>query len=53
MPQMSPMNWLILLLMFTLMLLSTISLIYFSYKMTPKKTMKYIKNQINIPKWKW
>nr|WAK83081.1 ATP synthase F0 subunit 8 [Janus sp.] len=52
MPQMSPMNWLFLMVLFTLLLIMTISLIYFNYMPPTKKNLKKI---INSPyySWKW
>nr|ALO76997.1 ATP synthase F0 subunit 8 [Psilothrix sp. PSI01] len=51
MPQMSPMNWIILFIMFTIIFLIINSNNYFMVKYSPiKATKTLIKNKIN---WKW
>nr|YP_009328021.1 ATP synthase F0 subunit 8 [Trachelus iudaicus]APC92664.1 ATP synthase F0 subunit 8 [Trachelus iudaicus] len=60
MPQMSPMNWLTLMIMFTVILITCISLIYFIYHQftliyTPlnfNKTPNNLKKFKNL-NWKW
>nr|ARO34922.1 ATP synthase F0 subunit 8 [Janus compressus] len=54
MPQMSPMNWILMLIMFTLIMITCMSLIYFNYLPTPKKYKLTNKYKNNIPtSWKW
>nr|AJE61789.1 ATP synthase F0 subunit 8 [Cephus pygmeus] len=55
MPQMSPMNWMMLMFMFTMILIMCISLMYFIY-LPNNKLLTNIKNQTKLPKfltWKW
>nr|WAK83094.1 ATP synthase F0 subunit 8 [Janus sp.] len=52
MPQMSPMNWMFLLIMFTLLLIMCISMIYFNYLPSPKK-FKLNNKKTNFLNWKW
>nr|YP_009128298.1 ATP synthase F0 subunit 8 [Darthula hardwickii]AFY16796.1 ATP synthase F0 subunit 8 [Darthula hardwickii]AJP09350.1 ATP synthase F0 subunit 8 [Darthula hardwickii] len=49
MPQMSPMWWLIMMMMFNYMLLMTNTLMYFNKNM---KILKYTHNN-TLMKWKW
>nr|UGN61605.1 ATP synthase F0 subunit 8 [Janus megamaculatus] len=59
MPQMSPMSWILLLVSFTIMIISVISMMYFTY--LPKRTAKRSKNikvllkelNSNTRYWKW
>nr|ALO70256.1 ATP synthase F0 subunit 8 [Aleochara sp. 1 EF-2015] len=51
MPQMAPMNWLMLFLVFTLTFLLFNSMNFYSFFYTPKKLNK-IKN-IKLMNWKW
>nr|WRQ18202.1 ATP synthase F0 subunit 8 [Japanagallia neohamata] len=50
MPQMAPMWWLSLSMMFNMTMMITISTIYFNKNTFLKKFMKNNKNQMN---WKW
>nr|YP_010736913.1 ATP synthase F0 subunit 8 [Idioscopus ventrispinus]WEP24800.1 ATP synthase F0 subunit 8 [Idioscopus ventrispinus] len=50
MPQMSPMWWLILMLMFNLLYLMMNTILYFNYKIMNKDSIKINKNKMN---WKW
>nr|YP_010963617.1 ATP synthase F0 subunit 8 [Pantaleon erectonodatus]WKZ08100.1 ATP synthase F0 subunit 8 [Pantaleon erectonodatus] len=50
MPQMSPMWWLTLMLMFNSMVMMTISMVYFNYYTSLKSTM--IMKKLNLI-WKW
>nr|AOY39217.1 ATP synthase F0 subunit 8 [Helophorus sp. BMNH 724835] len=51
MPQMAPMNWLILFILFTMIFLLFNSMNYFSFSY-PIKSYKLVKKTINI-NWKW
>nr|YP_009180575.1 ATP synthase F0 subunit 8 [Calameuta filiformis]ALM04131.1 ATP synthase F0 subunit 8 [Calameuta filiformis] len=56
MPQMSPMNWLILMFFFTMILFMCMCMIYYIYlpqnsnKSIPLNNLKFKKNHLN---WKW
>nr|YP_009732578.1 ATP synthase F0 subunit 8 [Idiocerus salicis]QHS71297.1 ATP synthase F0 subunit 8 [Idiocerus salicis]WEP24852.1 ATP synthase F0 subunit 8 [Idiocerus sp.] len=50
MPQMSPMWWLTLMLIFNFSFLMMNSVIYFNYKVTNKCSVKMLKYKLN---WKW
>nr|YP_009995314.1 ATP synthase F0 subunit 8 [Ochthebius atriceps]QNP09717.1 ATP synthase F0 subunit 8 [Ochthebius atriceps] len=51
MPQMAPMNWIMLFLMFTMIFLIFNSLNYFSFKYLPLN--KSFTNKMNKLNWKW
>nr|YP_009328034.1 ATP synthase F0 subunit 8 [Trachelus tabidus]APC92677.1 ATP synthase F0 subunit 8 [Trachelus tabidus] len=55
MPQMSPMNWLALMIMFTLILILCISLMYFTYMPMKfnQKVNNYDKKITKTLNWKW
>nr|YP_010586254.1 ATP synthase F0 subunit 8 [Hydromanicus melli]UZZ44016.1 ATP synthase F0 subunit 8 [Hydromanicus melli] len=52
MPQMMPLNWLILMIFFTSIFLLVYLTLYFNYSFQPKKSFsqKSLNNQFN---WKW
>nr|AFP16919.1 ATP synthase F0 subunit 8 [Drilaster sp. BMNH 840462] len=50
MPQMAPLNWFLLLIMFIMIFLIFNSMNYFSFMYKPKPMMTMIKSSI---KWKW
>nr|ARH54848.1 ATP synthase F0 subunit 8 [Agathidium nigripenne] len=52
MPQMAPMNWLILFILFTLTFLIFNSMNFFILKYTPNFNKKIIKN-MKLMNWKW
>nr|AXS65128.1 ATP synthase F0 subunit 8 [Cucujoidea sp. 19 KM-2017] len=51
MPQMAPMNWLILLIYFLILLILLTSINYYFYLYYPQKNINFKKN--NIINWKW
>nr|WGL40321.1 ATP synthase F0 subunit 8 [Tomicus brevipilosus] len=52
MPQMAPMNWLVLFIMFILLFILTMIINYFSFYYYPSKTNKNFLDNKNI-NWKW
>nr|YP_009995379.1 ATP synthase F0 subunit 8 [Ochthebius hasegawai]QNP09795.1 ATP synthase F0 subunit 8 [Ochthebius hasegawai] len=53
MPQMAPMNWMMLFLMFTIIFLVFNSLNYFSFKYMNKNTNNKFNLKKNFLNWKW